>query len=294
MRIYWFIGGMFIALLSVGVQAFELVYVQSISASRKSFVTRTGKAKGIVDGHLATFTSKDASIVAKAQSVTREFTVWKVRDPFVSMPFQKNQIVEYNASLESIYANLRTKEKEVNQKEWTDKEHFLQGRFHFGTTFSETTSEVEEITDPRVVNHYEGLYLYQFARYLWGGVGGRIDYESVAATDYDLLTTRFLVTLELAMIFPRFRPINARLYIAAGAGVGQSSTEVSTEISTGISYLLPYGRAGLLFPLGQTSTGLLIEGSVESVHSDEEYSDGTTQTTNLTTGKIGVGLSFTL
>ncbi len=89
-----------IFLFSFSVFAYEEVIIQAVSDSQKTFVTRNGKKQGIIGGHQATFITDNVAVVAKAQTVTREYTVWKLETPHASVPFIKGQIVTYQDAKE--------------------------------------------------------------------------------------------------------------------------------------------------------------------------------------------------
>ena len=154
--------------------AFELVVVQSISTSRNSFVTRTGKKVGNTIGQQATFTTKNLSLVAKASAVTRQYTVWEVVEEDVLVPFKKNDIVEYNTSLESVYYNIRLKEDSMITRKPKLKSGWV-AKGSYAQAITNSTSGVTSTSDRTEENQYELHYFRQLGRYFFGSLGIRVD-----------------------------------------------------------------------------------------------------------------------
>jgi hypothetical protein len=83
--------------------AYELHIIKAVSDSAQTFVTRTGKKDGVIVGKKATFTADNISIIARAITVTREFTQWEVENNFTQVPFKKGQVVTYYDTTEYLW-----------------------------------------------------------------------------------------------------------------------------------------------------------------------------------------------
>ncbi len=93
-----------ILFMSFSAQAFELIMVQAVSDSKQTFITRNGKRQGHIQGMTGTFTAEDISILAKAITVTGNFTQWEILNKGSQLPFEKGQIVTYYPATEYIWA----------------------------------------------------------------------------------------------------------------------------------------------------------------------------------------------
>ena len=66
---------------------YELVIIQGLSTEKQTFITRGGKDQGVFQGENRTFTSDNVSVIAKAITVSREFTQWEIKNDFTEVPF---------------------------------------------------------------------------------------------------------------------------------------------------------------------------------------------------------------
>lgn len=281
-------------LLSFSAHTFELVIIQAVANSKKTFVTKAGKKDGVYPGQKATFTTEDISIAAEAEAVTREYAVWRIRDEGSIVPFKKNQIVEYNNSLESVYYNLRLLEKKVAPPKIERNALIFKGNYVY--TLNESVSGVAEQQTIRQANQLEFLYQIPIYTYLYGAIGFRYDNEVLDTDDFTINSKRYMGIVDLAFHIPKFQAINANFYVAGGFGYGTSKTSIGDIDSTGSVSVLPYVRTGLQFGFGlREKYNLLVEGGVESLHANETIGDtGVEQTTDLTSAKFALGLKIKL
>lgn len=280
------------------VLAFELVVIQSISASKRSFVTRTGKQSGITPGQKATFTTQSISLLAKTTAVNREYAVWEVVDPQVQIPFKKNEVVEYNSSLEGIYTNIKRYEEELKINSELKKKKiaielpsFIVFKTHYAKTISDSTSDVSDQEINRQANNYEIFYQKALNKYFFWGAGIRYDAEAIEGETFNQFTTRLLGLLDLSFHLPQMTALNANLYLGASVAYGTISSEIQGETTAGRSLVLPHVRAGIQSPIHESFL-VLAEVGIESNSSSEEFSNGVNQTTDLTNVKAAVGLKY--
>ena len=80
---------------------------------------------------------------------------------------------------------------------------------------------------------------------------------------------------------------------AIGAGYGAATSKIEGNVTKGTAIVLPYLRGGIQIPIGSEERySLLLEGGVESVSTNEQFSGGTVQTSNATNGKFTLGLKY--
>jgi hypothetical protein len=94
---------LFIFFISTTVEAYELVVIQAVSSTKRTFITRNGKRQGIIKGVTATFTSDNVSILARAVNVIGTHTQWEIINTEAHLPFEKGAIVTYSRSTEFLW-----------------------------------------------------------------------------------------------------------------------------------------------------------------------------------------------
>lgn len=119
-----------ISLLPSLALCWQLVIIQTISQTGKTFVTRTGKVNGFTEGIEGSFTTKNSAVNARAIKVTRDYTVWRLLDVDAVTPFRKGQTVTFNYSTEAIWLEVpngeriaQAKKKKIMQRK--EEESFL-------------------------------------------------------------------------------------------------------------------------------------------------------------------------
>ena len=288
LRIFFFL---FIMALSSWAQAFELIMIQSVSDTKKTFITRNGKRQGITQGMTGTFTAEDVSILAKASHVTGNFTQWQVINPEALLPFEKGTLVTYYPATEYLWAISQESErrKYIMSEIGTPRQSWVfKGALTRGLT--ESVSETKATTTRRGgflgEAYYERDFFYGFS---WDA-GMRYERESVAYSGATYLTRRSMFVADLIYYFNQFQDtFGGRIYVAAGMGYGVSNTSATGLSQTGQVALLPSIKAGLTLPFSD-EWEFLLDAAFESLQTSEVRENDTRQTTTQTNLKTGFGI----
>lgn len=270
--------------------AYQLTIVQSVSRTGQTFVIRQGKQDSVVVGKKATFNTDNVSFIAKAISVSREFSQWEVENQFTDIPFKRGDIITYYDTNEYLWA-LAPKEtmaKYIKTEKYLDRKSLA---FHSFLTqsYSEATSGVVDTDTFRGGFQVEVMYEQEFNKNYSIALGGRFTKDSIVAADATLINDQVIAMTELRYFFeqmPNF--YYARPHLSLGMGYGQSQTVTTGVVSSGSAKIFPQLKAGLNFPIN-LRTDLTIEIGIESITTEEEYEDGTDQVSNINQGKIGIG-----
>ncbi len=272
----------------------NLVIVQSISSSRRSFIIARGAKDGISTNQLALFSTEKVSLLCRAVEVAHDHSLWKVDEPMASVPFQKRQFVVYTSSLETIWTKIPSL-KDVLQKQIRialskPKPYWiLRGGITMG--MYESTSETDpESTKRRSGQQFELLWNFNFSKNLDWGLGGRIDNEKALLSEEDLVveTRRIFAISELTYTFPPIGGTKNYFYMTATVGLGTSSTSVNENTSTGTAGVLPAFHIGLATNTSENNF-FMIESVIEAISMQEEFQDGTQQNTNIVNAKLSLG-----
>ena len=94
----------------------ELVMIQTVSADEKTFVIRKGAEDDIRIGMDSLFSSKHATVKARAIKTTRYFSVWKLLEKHAKFPFKKRTFITYNRDLDTIWYSVPTIKTSYNYK----------------------------------------------------------------------------------------------------------------------------------------------------------------------------------
>lgn len=271
--------------------SYTLVIVQGVSRENQTFITRTGKADGIVVGKEGTFTTEDISFIAKAVSVSREFTQWEIKNQFTDVPFKRGDIITYYDTSEYLWA-LSPSEvaaKYIKTQKYYERKS-LAFNSYFTRAYNEAVSGVDETKVIRGAIQAELSYEQEITKtYAWS-LGGRFTRENIQGSDATLVNDRVLGIGEFRYYLdPMVDFYYSRFSFSIGAGYGQSQTTTTGVVSSGSARVLPILKVGLHIPIN-LKTVLMLEGGIESVNIKEQYEDGTEQITNLNHGKIGIGI----
>lgn len=283
-----------ILLLASTAHAFELIMVQAVSDSRRTFITRNGKRQGIQPGMTGTFTAEDVSILAKAIHVTGNFAQWQIINPEARLPFEKGTIVTYYPATEYIWALTPENERKkyiksmipVPRRSWVFKGALSRG-------LSESVSDAPANTSKR--GGYMGEVYFEKDIYDGGGlafdIGVRYEREVINYPGATLVTKRNLLVGDLLYYFSFLRDyINGgRFFIGGGLGYGLSNTSTVGLSQSGPVSLLPTVKLGVTLPFNETWE-FVSDGAFESLNTREEQEDGKVQTTTQTNFKFGFGL----
>lgn len=279
-------------LVSFTAHAFELIMIQAVSDTKRTFITRNGKRQGIQVGVTGTFTAENFSILARAMNVTGNFTQWQILNSETVVPFEKGSIVTYYPATEYIWAlapeSERRKyiksEKPVFRKSWVFKGALTRG-------LSESVSDAPANTPRRGGFLGEVYFERDFYENLAFDVGFRYEQEVINYDGASLTTKRNLIIADLIyyMTFLRQYISESRFYLAAGFGYGLSNTTTTGLEQSGPVSLLPTVKAGISLPFNETWE-FLFDGAFEAMNTRETQEGGRIQTTTQTNFKVGFGL----
>lgn len=278
--------------MSLKAQAFELIMIQAVSDTKKTFITRKGKRDGVIPGITGTFTADNFSILAKAISVTGNFTQWQILNQDTIIPFEKGALVTYYPATEYIWALAPETERQKYikseiprlRRSWVFKGALTRG-------ISESVSDAPANTPIRGGFLGEIYYERDFLPNLAFDIGFRYEREVINFEGASFLTLRNLAIIDLLYymkFFPQFFP-GSRLYLGLGTGYGLSNTSTVGLEQSGPVALLPAVKAGISVPFNETWE-FLFDGAFESLSTREEQESGRVQTTTQTNFKVGFGL----
>lgn len=270
---------------------YELIVIQAISSSRKTFITRTGKRQGILQGLKATFNAGNASVIAKATQVTSQFTHWEIVNKKIQAPFEQGDVVTYFPAEEYTWAVVpESVRKELIYNEIPHPQNSFIAKGGVARALSESTTEVSDQSPQRGGIMLEVLAEKELGANFAIDGGFRYDRETVNLAESSLITQRIFGLAHLTYYFdPLLDYYKAKFYLSMGLGFGQSATESVGITSSGTAALLPSTKLGVQLPIDKRYH-FLIEGAFESIQSRETLPNDTTQTTTQNNGMISVGL----
>ena len=270
-------------------QAYELVIIQGLSQEKQTFVTRGGKNKGHFVGRNVTFTSNDVSVIAKALTVSREFTQWEIKNDFSEVPFRRGEIVTMYDTTEYLWALNPGKAQRKSIKNYTFKNRrSLEAGIALSRGISESTSEAVAQNISRGGFQFEGMFRKEVSYHYAFALGLRYAQETLNTPSASLVNQRFLGVIEGRYYFDQLPNFYlARIGLSLGLGFGQSRTTTSGQASFGNAVLLPSTKISLSLPIDKTYDAEFF-GAFESLRLDEGFASGADQTTNLINSKVGV------
>ena len=291
-----------IVLFSLYLQAmaFELIVIENVSISKKTFIIRKGKLDGILVDQDSIFTTSKFSIVARAIEVTRQFSVWKVPLKHTNVPFEKHQYVTMTNNEDAIWKTVINVENQIEkiQKEQKEiqrlPEDTLQIRGGFSKGLSESSSNVQSgQTTNRTAFQFSITYLKNFFTRFELGVGIRYDQESARNKSPTIIipTNRFIILGELLYHFSNFKISKKHFYSGLVLGLGRSTTTIGSDQTVGDVTILPEAKIGIFIPFKQRYA-FTIETSLEAISMVEKFNDKTAQTTNVMNAKLSAGFRF--
>jgi hypothetical protein len=277
---------------SVSAEAFELIMIQAVSESRKTFITRNGKRQGVETGMTATFTAEDVSVLARAVSVTGNFTQWQLLNIDAVLPFEKGAIVTYYPATEYIWALAPEAERRKYIKTEIRKSRpslVFKGALTRG--ISETVSDAPANTPRRGGYLAEVFYERDLVGNFAWDAGLRYEREVINYSGASLLTMRNLAMVNLLYYFDYLRDYVAggRIYLSGGIGYGLSNTTTVGLSQAGPVSMIPSIKLGISLPFNDTWE-FVLDNAFESLSTREEQEDGNIQTTTQTNYKVGFGL----
>ena len=278
-------------LISSSAFAFELIMIQAVSNTKKTFVTRHGKRDGVTVGNTATFTAEDVSILAKAVSITSNFTQWEVINQNARFPFDKGAMVTYYPANEYVWALSTESERQKYIKSQIPK---IQQSFTFragmSRGLSESTSDAPVSSSRRGGVQGEVYYERDLTHHVAFDVGFRYDSEVLTIPNASFTTKRAMVVADVLYYFDQLKDIiKGDIYVGLGAGWGYSSTETIGLNQTGNAMLLPTAKLGVALPFNEDYE-FLLDTSFDTIQTKETQEGGKVQSTNQTNAKLNIGL----
>ncbi len=294
-----------ITLFSANLWAERLYVVEQVSDSRSVFVINHGMKDGIIAGQRSLFTTKDFSMVAIAEKVTRFYSIWRPIDPNYQVPFKAHEVVHYNSNRDGIFKEIPQLKYEYDKLKAYQK-HLLSLKriFHPYTLritvingISESASDVGVIQDySRLGIHYSLFYNLPLSPSFALNFGGRYDAENLKMNFDPGLTIPVSRLSALIGVTYFFNGDIARskyyYYMHLTAGLGKADSVVSGEQVSGSSIILPSVALGLELKLTKRYA-FILELGIESIKTSDTFSEsGESQINNQTTLLLTGGLAF--
>lgn len=278
-------------LMGFSAHAFELIMIQSVSDTKRTFITRNGKRQGIIRGMTGTFTAEDISVLAKAVNVTGKYAQWELVNQEAILPFEKGKIVTYYAASEYLWALAPESErKKYIKSEIPHSKRSLVFKGALTRGLSESVSDAPATISSR--GGFLGEIYYEKDIYgpLAFDFGLRYEREVINYPGASLITVRSLAIADVIYYFDFFKEyLRAKFYVAAGIGYGLSNTSTIGLSQSGPVGMLPAVKLGISLPFNDTWE-FVTDGAFESLQTSEEQESGNKQTTTQTNFKFGFGL----
>lgn len=273
-------------------RAYELIVIQAISETKKTFITRNGKRQGVIQGMTGTFTSENISVLAKAINVTGQFAQWEIINKEAIVPFEKGAMVTWYPAQEYLWALSPETErrKYIKSQAILSRQSFV---FRGAVTrgLSESVSDVQA-SDPQRGGYLGEVYYERpITPHFSFDVGLRYEREVVNYTGVSLETQRNLAMANLIYYFDQLDDLlgGGKIFIAGGLGYGYSNTQTTGLSQSGPVALLPAVKLGLSLPFTD-DWDFLLDTAFESLNTRETQEGGREQTTTQTNLKVGFGL----
>ena len=278
--------------LCTSAYGYELITIQAVSDTKKTFITRNGKRQGVTRGMTGTFTAQDFSILARALNVTGQFTQWEIINQDATLPFEKGTIVTWYPATEYLWALNPEKARQkyikstaiLPRNSWVFKGSFSRG-------LSESVSGVPAAETRRGGYMGEVYFEKSFTRKLAFDVGFRYEQEVINYTGFSFNTSRSMLVTDLIYYLDAFQDLlnDGRFFLGAGFGYGLSNTSSNRLSQSGIVGMLPTVKTGISLPFND-EWEFIADAAFESLQTKEAQKSGLEQTTTQTNLKAGFGL----
>lgn len=277
--------------VSFAANAYELITIQAVSDTKKTFITRNGKRMGLIPGMTGTFTAEDISILAKAVTVTGTHAQWQVINTEAIMPWEKGAIVTYYPATEYIWAlSPETERRKYIKSNLATLKRSWVFKGGFGRGLNESVSDSPATSTSRGGLMAEVYYEKDFAYGLAWDIGVRYEQETINYPGATFVTKRNLLIGDIIYYFYEMQDyLRGKFFLAAGIGYGLSNTQSVGISQTGPVGLLPTARIGASLPFSETWE-FITDAGFESLQTSEEQESGKVQTTTQTNFKFGFGL----
>ena len=272
----------------------ELVVIQAVSASGKTFVIRRGVAEGVNKYQGSFFTNQGASFSATAIDVNRHYSLWKIREGKGRVPFSKGERILFVPGARDI----GSESYKMAHWDW-EKWHFRPFeswvlRFHYGLSLGESISSIagSRVRDRQSLQ-LEGVYAKRFRTDMDWRVGLRWDREvsRLFGPTVDSIVHRYLAVGEINYYFEGSEVDVQHYYVGTGGGGGLCSTRILEWNQWGTCVAFPMVRLG--YEHRKDVYALLFELSVDSVYSRENIQGRAgKQTLNVVNSRLTFGVKF--
>lgn len=272
----------------------ELLLIQAVSVSGKTFVIRKGAEDGISIGQQSLFSTKNSSFTAVVIEVNRFFSLWQLKDNRGAVPFEKGNYITYTNNIENIWTEIPKLQVAPKEELVFKESHHWTIRGNYTLAMSESVSNTDdEKTTGRVGYQLELLYGRRFTVHWEWGVGGRLDRENTTIQEpaLDIPSNRYMLTAELLYHFPNFYQTDNNAYLGIALAYGISNTTIDETVSTGTTMALPIVKAGYINKVAARYS-VVFELAVEALAQSESFADTDEQTTNIINTKASIGVRF--
>jgi hypothetical protein len=280
-----------IFIVAIEAWSYELVAIQAISTTKKTFITRKGKRDGVIPGVTGTFVADDVAMLSKAKTVTGEYTHWELINPEAALPFAKGQIVTYHPAEEYVWTLMKDeKRKTILESKFNEPKKSVLIKTAMTRGLSESTSEAYPGNTRRGGLLYEILYEKEYFENLALDIGARYEKEIVIVSEATLTTQRLMLIGDVLYYIPGLEDLtSARIYLGLGLGYGESSTATTGSVSSGTAMLIPAAKIGGSMRFNR-DYHFILEGAFETLQTTEKLPVGGTQTTNQSNMRVGIGI----
>ena len=271
----------------------QLVVVQAVSTTGKTFVIRRGVAEGINRHQESVFTNSGASLYAVAVDVNRHYSLWKVRDERGKASFGKGESILFTPAAREALSNLSSFSQNWERLHFAAYDSWV-FRLHYGLSLGESISSIagERFRD-RQGFQLEGGYAKRFRSDMDWRIGLRWDREvtRLFSPTVDSVTYRYLMVGEINYYFVGKEVDVEHYYVGTGGGLGLCSTQTFNVTQWGTCVSFPTVRFG--YEYRYEKYALLFELSVDSLYSRESLpGEVGTQTLNVINSRITAGIKF--
>lgn len=278
----------------------ELLIVQAVSTSGKSFAIAKGARDKIAQGQKSLFSTPLYSILAQAVEVGQENSMWQILSNENEVPFKKGDFVNYSRHANEVWTKIAELKDEYKRREMERKKEVILNPYSVSTKvgFTHAITENVNISGLESNNSRQGIHGeialgFALNPRMELSFGMRIDQDSYVekAPAVQIKSKRFLGIGDFSYHFPKFPESLGNIYAGLGIGAGPSQTEIDNQVVSGTTYVLPYLKLGYLHPLADW-TKLIVEGQIEAITSNEKFASGDVQKTSIINAHISLGLRF--
>jgi hypothetical protein len=304
MKLLVFLGLLLCLLLALypsSSSADQLAIVKSMSSTRKSFVINKGLNDGVRLKQRRAFTTDKISIVCEAVEVAPETSLWQVYDKNAIAPFNKEQIVFFTTTTESLWTAIIEADQREKESMRTLYLYNLRGQSWLAragitrTTFNTVSQAPSNQNNVRGGMHFEILRDYRVqGTQVNLAAGLRYDRERELIQDVGATVeaTRTMITGEITYHFPRMQNYEKNFYGTVGLAIGKAKSEIiGSATKEGMAYAFPIFRLGLQNHLWENYF-LLVELCGEGVYVRETFANSVEQSNTLINTKFNIGLRF--